>query len=382
MKILFTGGGTGGHLFPIIAIIRELKNFTPKEVSPEFYFIGPKTEVGIDLLKNEGVLIKTILAGKVRRYFTAKDLLQNIVDILFKIPIGIIQSFRYLRIIRPNIVFGKGGYGALPVIWASRCLKIPIFLHESDAVPGQVTKIFAKSAVKIFTSFKEMETDNLPVSKIFYTGNPVRKEILNGDRASAREIFKLIDDKPTILILGGSQGAERINNLILNMLPQLLKNFEIIHQCGEKMIKEIWFTAKVIAKKDDLFKYYHTVSFLDEKALKHAFSASHLIISRAGSGAISEIAAVGKPSILLPLPEASQNHQMKNAKIYLKSGATVLLIESKKPSSALLFSKLMSIFSVSGKLDEMGRDALAFSEPDAAKTIAIYLAEYLNPSKP
>jgi len=373
MKILFTGGGTGGHIFPIVAIIREIKIIYSSKKEPkepmELYFVGPESDIGLELLKDEGVIVKTILAGKIRRYFSPTSILRNIIDIIFKIPIGFVQSFLYLRRIQPNIVFSKGGYGALPINWVAEKFKIPIFLHESDIVPGRITKFSSQAAKKIFTSFEQTETNGLPIEKIYCTGNPIRKEILNGSIEGAKRIFNLTNEKPIILIWGGSQGAERINDLILGMLPDLVKNFEIIHQCGKKQINEMRATAQIIIKEEKLFKYYHAVGFFGEEELKHALGACHLIVSRAGSGAIFEIAAVGKPSILLPLPEASQDHQAKNANTYAATGAAVVM-ESKNPTPALLYSKIMAIFSNPENLREMSQSALDFAKPNAAKIIA------------
>jgi len=384
MRILFTGGGTGGHIFPILAVIRELRRITTNNKqeqagnsSLELYFAGPKSEIGLRLLKKEGVVIKTILAGKIRRYFTPRSIVQNIIDILFKIPVGCLQSFFFLRAIQPDIIFSKGGYGALPINWAAQCLKIPIFLHESDIVLGKATRISYKSAKKIFTSFERTEISNLPTQKIFCAGNPVRKEILHGSREEAVKIFGLTNEKPIILILGGSQGAQRINELALMMLPDLLKNFEIIHQCGEKNLNEIYSTAQIMVKEEGLIKYYHNVGFLNENELKHAYAVCHLVISRAGSGAIFEIAAVGKPSILLPLPKSAQNHQAKNASAYAATGAAII-IESKNLTPSLIVAKIMSLFSDAEKLKAMSQSALAFAKPDAAKTIAVSLLSNKN----
>jgi len=381
MKILFTGGGSGGHIFPILAIIRELKRQREKNQQGELvepltlYFVGPKSEHGLQLLKDEGVIVKTIQAGKIRRYLNPKSIFQNIIDVLYKIPVSFIQSYRYLQKIQPQFIFSKGGYGALPINWAARKLKIPIFLHESDIIPGKATKMFASLAIKIFTSFKETKIDNCSAEKIIYTGNPIRKEILNGNKEEAKRIFKLTDEKPVLLIMGGSQGAERINNLILVMLPDLLKSFEVIHQCGKRNINEIWSTARIIVKQEGLIKSYHPKGFLTGEELGHAYAISHLIISRAGSGAIFEIAAVGKPSILLPLPEAAQNHQAENAHAFAVN-KSALIMEHKNPTPALLYKNIMSIFSQSEKLKIMGRAALAFAKPDAAKTVAQCLISY------
>ncbi|MEA3452785.1 MAG: UDP-N-acetylglucosamine--N-acetylmuramyl-(pentapeptide) pyrophosphoryl-undecaprenol N-acetylglucosamine transferase [Patescibacteria group bacterium] len=372
MKILFTGGGSGGHIFPVLAIIKELKKQNKEKELAEplhLYFVGPKSKHGFDLLQHEGVIIKTIEAGKIRRYLSPKSIFQNIIDVSYKIPISFIHGFSYLKKIQPDLVFSKGGYGSVPINWAARKLKIPIFIHESDIVPGKSTKMFAQSATKIFTSFKETKIENLSDQKIVYTGNPIRKEILNGRREEAKKIFKLTDQKPVLLITGGSQGAERINNLILVILPDLLKSFEIIHQCGDNNIDEIWSAAQIIVKQEGLIQNYHPIEFITQEKLKHAFAISHLIVSRAGANAIFEFAAMGKPSILLPLPEAAQDHQGKNAYAYAANGAA-LIMEQKNPTPALLYKNIMSIFSKSEKLKTMSSAALNFAKLDAAEIIA------------
>ncbi|MBU3964643.1 undecaprenyldiphospho-muramoylpentapeptide beta-N-acetylglucosaminyltransferase [Patescibacteria group bacterium] len=379
MKILFTGGGTGGHLFPIIAIIRELKNSPVlKDKKIKIYFIGPNGKITQELLRKENVEMKAILAGKIRRYITPKSIIQNIIDLIFKIPIGFIQSFIFVRIISPDIVFSKGGYGAVPVNIVARALKIPLFLHESDMVPGKTTRLFAKTATIIFTSFQETKIDNVIPSKVLCVGNPIRSDLLSGNKEEGKKLFNLSGDKPVIFICGGSQGAKEMNELALTALPDLLKNFEIIHQCGLKNYEEAKVMADIIIKEQQLAKRYHLFDFLTEDEMKQAYKSAHLIISRAGSGAIFEIAATGKPSIIIPLPESSQDHQAKNANAYASTGATIIM-EPKNPTPALLFSKIMLIFSQPEKLLAMSKAALGFAKPDAAKTIAEHLTKYLYP---
>ncbi|MBU1045708.1 undecaprenyldiphospho-muramoylpentapeptide beta-N-acetylglucosaminyltransferase [Patescibacteria group bacterium] len=380
MKILFAGGGTGGHLFPIIAIIRELKkNPALENKKIKIYFVGPDGKVSRELLKKEEVEMKTILAGKMRRSLTPKTIFQNIIDLIIKIPVGFIQSLIYVQIISPDIIFSKGGYGALPVNIAAKILKIPLFLHESDIVPGKTTKLSAKTATAIFTSFPETKIANVIPSKVLWVGNPIRSELLSGSEQEGQEgkkLFNLSGNKPVIFIWGGSQGAKEMNELVLTALPDLLKNFEIIHQCGLKNYEEAKVMADIIIKEPPLAKGYHLFDFLTENEMKQAYKSAHLIISRAGSGAIFEIAAAGKPSIMIPLPESSQDHQAKNANAYASTGAAVVM-EPKNPTPALLFSKIMLIFSQPEKMQEMGRAALRFAKPNAAKDIAAELISYL-----
>ena len=368
MKILFTGGGTGGHIFPIVAIVRETRRIYPKK-DLEFYYLGPKDELGLIYLSQEGFIIKTIVSGKIRRYFS----LQNFVDILFKIPFGFIQSIFLLLSIKPELVFSKGGSGSIAVTYAARFLRIPVFIHESDVVPGLSNQTTAKWAKKVFISFPKTEYFN--PAKTTLTGNPIRKEVLEGDKKTAEEIFNLTLSKPIFLIIGGSQGAETINDFVLLILNNLLKDYEIIHVTGTQNLKETAAEAQVVIDKD-LSRYYHPIGFLDEEKIKHAYKAADLIISRSGSGSIFEIAAVGKPSILVPLPSAAGNHQSRNAYAYVENGAA-MVVEQENLTPNFFMENIQLLFLHPEKLEEMRQAALAFAKPLAARAIAREILEFL-----
>lgn len=371
MKILFTGGGTAGHIFPIIAIVREIRRNYP-DGGFEFYYIGPKDKFAANLLSKEGIEAKTILAGKIRRYFS----FQNIIDILFKLPIGVFQAFYHVFVISPDIIFSKGGYGSIPAIVSGWILMVPIFLHESDVSPGLANKIASKFALEIFISFPIQKTEYFPAKKMLSVGNPVRKEILAGSKEEAKKLLKLTGEKPIVLVLGGSQGAQRINDKLLAILPEILRNFEIIHQTGRGNFEQVKNEAEVVVNKN-LKKYYHPFPFLNEKELSCAYPAADLIISRAGAGSIFEIAAVGKPSILIPLPEAAQNHQVKNAYVFAENGAA-LVIEEANFRPHFILERIKYLFSQPQKLKEMAERAREFSRPQAARIISEYIIAYLS----
>jgi len=373
MKILFTGGGTGGHVSPIVGITREIRRIYPGK-DLRFFYIGPEDEFGEIFLSHEGIEIKRVLAGKIRRYTDWKSISKNLVDCLIKIPIGVIQAFFYIFVISPDLIFSKGGFGSIPVVIGGWLLRTPIFSHESDISPGLANRFLSRFALAIFVSFQK--TEWFPLSKMILVGNPIRREILEGSREIAQELFKLSGEKPVILILGGSQGAQRINDKILEILPELLKDFELIHQCGEKNFKEVRAEAKVVIT-EGLEKYYHPVPFLKEEELKHAYRAADLIVSRAGSGSIFEIAAVGKPSILIPLPEAAQNHQVKNAYAYAQSEASIVMEEANFTPRFFL-EKLKDLFSHPEELEKMTNRAKEFAKPQSAKIIAEHIINYLT----
>lgn len=370
MKILLAGGGTGGHILPLVAITREMRRIYNQN-NLEFFYIGQKDEFGLILLQEEGVEIKTILAGKIRRYFS----FQNIIDIGFKIPIGIIQSFFLLLKIKPNVVLSKGGSGAFAITYSAKLFKIPVLIHESDIVPGLSNQIASKWAKKIFISFPKTEFFDL--SKVILTGNPIRKEILEGDVQEAKSLFNLTLEKPIILILGGSQGAQKINDFILLILNDLLKDFEIIHITGSNNSNQVKAESEVIINKD-LEKFYHVIGFLNEKYLKQAYVCANLIISRSGSGSIFEISALGKPSILVPLPSAAADHQSKNAYAYASTGAS-LVIEEANLTPNFFLEKINYLFTGTERLQEMHDSALRFSKPLAARAVAREVLEYIIP---
>lgn len=369
IKILFTGGGTGGHIIPIIAISREIRRLHNNN-DLELHYMGPKNELSLLLLAQENLKAHTIVTGKVRRYFS----FENITDVLFKMPFGFLQSLFFLLLIRPKLVFSKGGSGSTVACFCAKIFGIPIFIHESDSFPGLSNQMSSKWAKKVFISFPR--TEYFDLSKAILVGNPIKKEITEGNVDSAKEIFNLTLEKPVVLFLGGSQGAQALNDFILIILNDLLKDYEVIHLCGSKNYKNVNLEAQVILNKD-LEKYYHLWEFLDEVQLKHALSAANIIISRAGSGSIFEIAACGKPSILIPLPGAAGDHQSKNAYQYAKTGAA-LVLEQENLTPNFFVGKINYLLSNPEKMESMKEAALAFSKPLAAKAIAREILEYVN----
>jgi len=368
MKILFTGGGTGGHIFPIIAVIREIGRIYPNE-NLKFFYLGPRNSLHSILLSQEGVKVGWVLSGKIRRYLGVLSIIQNFIDIVLKIPIGFLQAFFHIFFIAPDVIFSKGGYGSFPAVISGWLFLVPIFLHESDVAPGLSNRILSRFAKKVFVSFDN--TEFFTPEKMIVVGNPIRKELLEGSKEKAQKLFKITQEKPIVLILGGSQGAERINDTILAILPELLKNFEVLHQCGERNFKEFKKEAEFMIS-DDLKKYYHPFSFLQEPELKEIYAATDIIVSRAGSGSIFEIAALGKPSILIPLPESAQDHQVKNAYSFSQAGAAVVF-EEENLTPHFLLEKLKYLISHPQEMAVMTQKAKEFFKPDAAKKIAEYI---------
>ncbi|OHA67629.1 MAG: hypothetical protein A3D59_03615 [Candidatus Wildermuthbacteria bacterium RIFCSPHIGHO2_02_FULL_47_17] len=372
MKILFTGGGTGGHIVPIIGIAREMKLLYPNS-DLKFFYIGPRDSFGAMLLAQEGIKVRSIFAGKIRRNLDWKTVLQNALDLLVKIPLGIFQSFWYIFFIGPDLVLSKGGYGSFPVVFSAWVLQTPIFLHESDVAPGLANRISGKMAVEIFVSFPK--TEYFAVQKSIIVGNPIRREILGGSAEEGRAKLHLTGKRPVMLVLGGSQGAQRINDVILAALPELLVDFEIIHQTGDQNFSAVQAEAEVIMPRG-YEGFYHPVSFLREVDLRDAYSACDIVVARSGAGTIFETAAVGKPSILVPLPEAAQNHQYKNAYAYGSHGAAIVM-EEPNFLPHFFVERLTYLFSHQDELEKMAKAARTFASPKAGQIIAEYVWGYL-----
>ena len=371
MKILFTGGGTGGHVFPIIAITREIGRAYPKDI--EILYVGPKDEWVSLYFPQEEIKVRAILAGKIRRYLGPKEIFLNIFD-LFKLFLGTFQAFFWVFIENPDLIFSKGGYGSIPVVISGKILQVPIFLHESDVVPGLANRILGKLALEIFMSFPK--TEYFSPQKMILVGNPIRTKILGDLERKPGELLELTGEKPVLLVMGGSQGAQRINDLLLLILPSLLEDFEVLHQCGSKNFKQVQAEARVVIKKE-LEKYYHLFPFFKEDELREALIVADIVVSRAGAGAIFEIAACAKPSILIPFPEAAQKHQVKNAYTFSENGAA-LVIEETNLTPHFFLERLKLLISRPEKLKEMSQKAKEFARPRAAEIIANYLLEYLS----
>ncbi|MDD3918976.1 MAG: UDP-N-acetylglucosamine--N-acetylmuramyl-(pentapeptide) pyrophosphoryl-undecaprenol N-acetylglucosamine transferase [Candidatus Pacebacteria bacterium] len=374
MKIILTGGGTGGHTFPLIAVLREIKKNSLDAV--DFLYLGPKDKFTYEAFKKEKVEINFCLAGKIRNYGGIKSFFENLKDLLFNIPIGIIQAFIQIYFYAPDVIFSKGGFGSFPIVFAGMLLGVPIIMHESDVIPGKANRILSSFAFKIYVAFDPKEVTYFPLKKMVHSGNPIRKTILNGSRNRAQEILNLNFKKPTVLFIGGSQGSTRINELVIQTIPEILKYFEVIHQTGYEDFKNVKkYTDALIP--DELKSDYHAYSFFSEEEIQNAYIASDVIIARAGSGTIFEISAIGRPSILIPLPESAQGHQLKNALTYAKLTESAIVIEEKNLTPNFFLAELKNIFQFKD-IAELGKKAREFGIPNSAEFIAKDIIKFLE----
>ena len=358
MKIVLTGGGTGGHLIPLVTVAQKIKEKNP---DAQFIFMGPKGKLEQDIMGRTGVKIRQIMSGKMRRYVSG----HNIVDAL-KIPLGIIQALFWLLVDMPDAIFSKGGYASFPVVIAGWAYRIPILIHESDANPGLANSMLAKFATRIAVSYPEAEK-YFPSAQVVLTGNPVREDINKGDPAKARELFHMLESKKVIFVEGGSQGARSINNKILDILPDLLHEYQIIHQTGEYNFEEVKKKAGELGIKAGR-DGYSTVAFYGDE-IKDIMALASLVISRAGANTLSEIAACKKPAIIIPLSTSANNHQRMNA-YYLARNGSCLVLEESNLGEHMLLAKIKEVMENEELRNKMASNIGDFYHPDAADKIA------------
>lgn len=359
IRIAITGGGTGGHIFPLISVVEKIREI---ESGVEFLYLGSGGEMEKRIMLENSIPSKYVMSGKMRRYFS----LANIIDI-FKIPFGIIQSLWYLLWYMPDVIFSKGGYVSVPVAFAAWVYMIPILTHESDAMPGLANRIIGVLSERIAISYPHT-MKYFDEKKVLLTGNPVRNDINKGNKDVFLKKFNLTESRPVILILGGSQGARNINIAIANVLADLLKIAQVVHQTGENNYDETIKLARKVGIKEGR-DGYHPIPFLDLNDMKNALSAADLVISRAGANSISEIAANGKPAILIPLSTAANNHQGMNAYFMSEKGGAVVLEESNIGKSMLIgkIEKILNDKELKGNLSKNIRE---FYHEDAPLKIA------------
>lgn len=372
MKIAFTGGGTGGHFYPIVAVAEALRDIVKEKklLEPELYFFGPSVFDERALYENDLTFVKTP-AGKMRTYFSVLNYLD-----VFKTAWGILKTLFTVYQIFPDVIFSKGGYGSVPTLVSARILGIPVIAHDSDAIPGRATMMASRFAKKIALSYDEAIQyfpDTLK-PKIAVVGNPVRKEVLDPARDGAQEFLDLEPNVPVILIVGGSLGAEKINDTVLQALPELVSHYQVIHQTGQAHITEVGQTARVILDKNEKRYRYKPYGYLSSLALRMAAGASDLVVSRAGSGSIAEIASWGRASITLPIPETVSRDQRANAFAFARTGATTV-IEQNNLTPHVLLAEIERLFTNPKARTDMADAAKKFARRDAAQVLAKALIE-------
>lgn len=367
MTIAFTGGGSGGHFYPIIAIAEALHDLAREErlLEPKLYYLAPNSFDEKALFEN-GITYIYTPAGKLRRYFS----LLNVTD-FFVTLLGTLSALVTLFRLYPDVVMSKGGYGSMPTTFAARLLGIPVVIHESDSKPGRANLFAAKWAKKIAISFDDAAAffPKKAQNKIARTGIPIRKALMRLEPEGARQYLGLEQNVPTIVILGGSQGAMRINEAVLSALPDLVLFANVIHQTGQTNFKSVESIAQVVLAQSTNASRYHPVGFLNEVSLQRAAGVADLIVSRAGASSIAEIGLWKKPAILIPIPEAISHDQRTNAYSYARTGAAIVL-EEENLAPHLLVSEARRVLTDQALAKKMAASAAGFTDPDAAAILA------------
>lgn len=352
-KIIMTGGGTAGHVTPNLALVPKLK-----ENGFEIKYIGSIDGIEKEIITKENIPYYGISSGKLRRYFSMKNFTDP-----FKVMKGTIQALRIISKEKPDVIFSKGGFVAVPVVMAASLKKIPVVAHESDMTPGLANKLSAPFCDKLCVTFRE-SLKYIKDNKGILTGSPIREEILQGDKSEGKKICGFNDDKEIIFIMGGSLGSQLINNEIRKNLDKLLKEFNIIHICGKGNIDESLNNKKG----------YKQFEFVREE-LPHLMKCCDYIISRAGANSIFEFLALKKPTILIPLSrKASRGDQILNSKSFAKEGYS-LMIEEEDLKDDALYNKILEL---KNRKSELITNMEKSQSTNASETIVNILLESIK----
>lgn len=321
-RIVLTGGGTAGHVTPNIALISKLK-----ELDYDIHYIGSYEGIEKKLIEDFDIPYYGISTGKLRRYFDPKNFSDP-----FRVIKGYGEARKILKEINPDIVFSKGGFVSVPVVRAAASRKIPCIIHESDMTPGLANKLCIPVAEKVCCNFPETLKD-LPEDKAVLTGSPIREELAKGNKIAALDLCGFTANKPVIMVIGGSLGAANVNKIVRDSLPELLKDFQVVHICGKEKIDNLLLNTQGYKQ----FEYL-------KSELKDVFAMADLVISRAGANAICELLALKKPNLLIPLGRSgSRGDQILNAKSFESQGFSIVL-EEDDITETLLVEKVHELF--------------------------------------
>ncbi len=360
-RVVLTGGISGGHTFPLIAVARSLRKRYPQGI--EFLFIGSRGHFEGPAMADEHIPAKYVLTGKLRRYFS----FLNFID-PFKVPLGTLQALWQLFVYMPDAVFAKGGSASVPVVVAAWIYRIPVVIHDSDAVAGRANRFLARFATRIAIAYPSAG-QYFPAGKVALTGNPVREELLQGDRVEGATLLGLRPESPTLVILGGSQGAQVLNEAVLRILPDLLREgIQVVHQVGKENYQS-WIQVVQESGVDTKQGGYVTRDFFSASELADVLALADVVLSRAGAGSIAELAATKKATILVPLANAANDEQRMNAYGIAGIGGAVV-VEEPNLGGHIVLEKIKELMQDSELRALMGNKMNAFYHPDAADVLA------------
>jgi len=360
ITIAFTGGGTGGHIYPGLAVAGELERRMGLGAC-RIFWIGADTGMDRSVVESAGLEFFGIPAGKLRRYFS----LRTIPD-FFRVIAGFCAARRILRREKPALLFSKGGYVSVPPCAAAASLGIPVLTHESDFSPGLATRINARSARRIFTAYEETARffPEKIRPRVVTTGNPVRGDFDAADAAKGRAFLGLPDQR-ILLVLGGSQGARELNELVWRNIDQLCKNYAVVHQTGPSNENGRGDGAR-----------YKSYPYIKEE-MPHVLAAAELVLGRSGAGTVWECAALGKPMVLIPLSGNSRGDQVENARFFEKAGAALCLTGADLSDENLVMA-INGLAEDSHKRDEMAAASLKIGRLNGREKIAGAIMEFIS----
>lgn len=361
-RILLAGAGSGGHIFPLVAVAEQLKTRYPE---CEFLYIGTKSQMG-DVARaamaQMDIPTINIVTGKMRRYFSLEYFLD-----FFRVPVGIAQSLWHLLVFMPDAVFSKGGYASVPVVVAAWLYHIPVLTHESDAVPGWANRICGKLSRYVAVSFTETKKYFLG-RKTVLTGNPIRPALTQGDRARAYARWSFTEAKPVIFVLGGSQGSRTINEALVRILPDISSFAQILHATGVDNYDETMRLAGEMGFKSGRRRYF-AAPFFQREEMADAYAIADVVVSRAGANTITELAANRNVAVLVPLVGSANDHQAMNAYNVARAGGA-LVLEEDNLGQSLFLEKIKQILHDRELRRKLQEHIVQFYHDDAAAVIA------------
>jgi len=366
VHVVIAGGGTGGHTSPGLAVATLLR-----ERSKTCAWIGSRFGIEAQRVPPTGIPYVAISTGKLRRYWAW----QNVADLVVNVPAGMLGAIRALRALRPRVVFGTGGFVALPVVFGAALLRVPVVLHEQTAVPGLANRICARFARRIAVTFPDRD-GKFPASRVVVTGNPLRPELRQGSRSSIIAQFQLDPAVPLVYVTGGAQGAHRINRVVGEALAQLTEHAQIIHQCGDNPTTgdRRWLEERRMALPPALARRYTVVPYVGAE-LAGIYAAAALVVARAGAGTVNECCQLGVPALYIPLPGTRGDEQTENARIVERVGGAVVLPQSML-TAVRLVEDIRRLLADPARLKQMGEHARTLAVPDAADRIVAVLSGF------
>lgn len=371
-----SGGGTAGHISPVLAVLDELKKRDPK---CEVLFVGSNSPLERKVLQSAGVEFRAISAGKLRRYnrrwFEAMlDVKTNWLNArdMVRFNRGLLQARRIIREFKPDVVFVKGGYVGLPIGIMALRYNIPVVIHESDIVLGLTNRYLSKKASGVAVGWPIDVYKNYDTSKFVFTGSPLRRNAVTGTRQAGRTHFKLTEQKPIIFVIGGSQGAQAINNVIFDNLAQLLRKYSILHVTGERDIERARFILSRCEKA--IQPYYRPQAFLHND-MGLGYAVADIVVSRAGANSLAELSAWSKPAIVVPLSSSANNHQAQNAQALARMGG-VRILQQADLSGFKLMSEIDRLMADPASRAYLGKTLHKFYQPDASIKIAELITKH------